>query len=59
MKNLRIQVVHRGEKKPKHKVSKLHKLPASQSGFEKDGKTITVAQYFQESYNMRLEFPGL
>lgn len=53
MKNLRIQVVHRGEKKPKHKVSKLHKLPASQSGFEKDGKTITVAQYFQESYNMR------
>lgn len=33
--------------------------PASVHSFEKDGKKITVAQYYREVYKITLKFPNL
>ncbi len=60
LKNIRINVTHRGEKKPKFKIEKLAREPANHEMFEdRDGKTHNVAQYFQKTYNIRLEYPNL
>jgi len=60
LKNIRIRVTHRGDKKPKFKIEKLAKEPANREMFEdRDGKSHNVAQYFQKTYNMRLEYPNL
>lgn len=59
-KNLRIMVTHRGDKKPKYKIIKLSREPASRLSFtDQDGNSRTVAEYMQKQYNLRLEFPNM
>lgn len=59
-RNLKIFVTHRGEKKPKYKIAKLSREPASRLTFQdSDGNSKSVAQYFQEHHNIRLEFPNM
>ncbi|CAO3703942.1 unnamed protein product [Rhizopus stolonifer] len=60
LKTLRIQVIHRGEKKLKYKITKLTPTPADQTTFKNDsGIEMTVADYFSKQYNQRLNFPFL
>ncbi|KAG1217813.1 hypothetical protein G6F35_008831 [Rhizopus arrhizus] len=60
LKSLRIQVVHRGDKKLKYKINKLTPSPADHTSFKDDtGAEITVANYFAKQYNKRLSCPFL
>ncbi|OBZ91340.1 Protein argonaute 1 [Choanephora cucurbitarum] len=60
LKTLRIQVVHRGEKRLKYKINKLTPSPAEKTTFKDEaGNEITVANYFAKQYNKRLNFPFL
>src|SRR2546423_5941309 len=53
LKNLKIYVTHRGSKR-RLRISKLTNTPASDTKFETDGRTTTIASYFQEVYGSRL-----
>ncbi|KAI8093873.1 Piwi domain-containing protein [Halteromyces radiatus] len=61
LKNLEIVVVHRGaEKRLKYKINKLTPTSVENTVFKDDlGNEMTVAQYFQKTYNRRLAFPFL
>ncbi|KAI9272608.1 Piwi domain-containing protein [Sporodiniella umbellata] len=60
LKALKIQVVHRGDKRLKYKVTKLTPSPAESTTFKDDaGNEMTVANYFAKQYNRRLNFPFL
>ncbi|KAI9320095.1 Piwi domain-containing protein [Dichotomocladium elegans] len=60
LKGLKIQVVHRGERNRKYKVTKLTPSPAERTTFkDQDGNEMSVAAYFSKQYNMRLAFPFL
>ncbi|RCI01857.1 eukaryotic translation initiation factor 2C, 3 [Rhizopus stolonifer] len=60
IKSLRIQVIHRGDKKLKYKISKLTPSSAEQTTFKDASETeLTVANYFAKQYNKRLNFPFL
>ncbi|KAG1144877.1 hypothetical protein G6F37_004077 [Rhizopus arrhizus] len=60
LKSLRIQVIHRGDKKLKYKINKLTPSPADHTSFKDDtGAEITVANYFAKQYNKRLSCPFL
>ncbi|KAI8099370.1 Piwi domain-containing protein [Halteromyces radiatus] len=61
LKNLKIIVVHRGaEKQLKYKINKLTPTSAENTLFKgKDGNEMTVAHYFQQTYNRRLAYPFL
>ncbi|KAI8092854.1 Piwi domain-containing protein [Halteromyces radiatus] len=61
LKNLKIVVVHRGaEKRLKYKINKLTPTSVEDTVFkDKLGNEITVAQYFQKTYNRRFAYPFL
>ncbi|PKK67969.1 Piwi-domain-containing protein [Rhizophagus irregularis] len=59
IRNLKIRVNHRAEARTSSKIERLTQTPASRTMFEKDGNTIDVATYFQNTYNMRLIYPFL
>ncbi|KAG1056148.1 hypothetical protein G6F46_003280 [Rhizopus delemar] len=60
LKALRIQVIHRGDKKLKYKINKLTPSPADHTSFkDESGADITVANYFAKQYNKRLSYPFL
>ncbi|EIE85427.1 hypothetical protein G6F46_009276 [Rhizopus delemar] len=60
LKPLRIQVVHRGEKKPRYKITKLTLSSAESTNFKlEDGTETSVANYFVKQYNRRLNYPFL
>ncbi|CAO0794814.1 unnamed protein product [Mucor circinelloides] len=60
LKALRIQIVHRGEKKLKYKITKLTPSPADRTVFKDEaGNEMTVANYFAKQYNKRLNYPFL
>ncbi|KAI8986394.1 Piwi domain-containing protein [Pilobolus umbonatus] len=60
LKTLRVQVVHRGDKKLKYKIEKLTPSAADRTMFKDDaGNEQSVAQYFAKQYNKRLAFPFL
>ncbi|KAG2198826.1 hypothetical protein INT47_000742 [Mucor saturninus] len=60
LKALRIQVVHRGDKKLKYKVTKLTPSAADRTSFKDEaGNEMTVADYFMKQYNKRLNYPFL
>ncbi|GBC16598.2 Piwi domain-containing protein [Rhizophagus irregularis DAOM 181602=DAOM 197198] len=60
IKNLKIRVNHRAETRTSSfKIEKLTQTPASSTMFEKDGNTINVGTYFQNTYNKRLIYPFL
>ncbi|KAI8647337.1 Piwi domain-containing protein [Parasitella parasitica] len=60
LKVLKIQVVHRGERKIKYKITKLTPSPADRTVFKDEaGNEQTVADYFAKQYNKRLNYPFL
>jgi eukaryotic translation initiation factor 2C len=60
LKSLRIQVIHRGDKKLKYKVTKLTPSSAERTVFKDENQNeMTVANYFAKQYNKRLSFPFL
>lgn len=60
-KNVKIMVVHRGtDKQYKYKITNLTPSPASETMFtNNDGEQVSVASYFQSTYNRRLAAPFL
>ena len=60
-KNLKVYVTHRGENDSKRRlrISKLTKTSASDTKLESDGKTTTIASFFQEVYGINLRHPFL
>ncbi|KAI8092845.1 Piwi domain-containing protein [Halteromyces radiatus] len=61
LKNLKIVVVHRGaDKRLEYKINKLTSTSVENTVFkDKLGNEITVAQYFQKTYNRRFAYPFL
>ncbi|KAI7849000.1 Piwi domain-containing protein [Circinella umbellata] len=60
IKGLQIQIVHRGEKKFKYKITKLTPSSVEKTKFkDQDGNEMSVSQYFTKRYNMRLNYPFL
>ncbi len=55
----RVEVTHRGESKRKYKVIGLGASADQLSFATEDGSKKTVAQYFQEKYNIQLRYPQL
>ncbi len=48
------------DRRPPRVIKKLTKAGANQLSFKmRDGKTITVAQYFEKTHNYRLQFPDI
>ncbi|KAJ3275401.1 hypothetical protein HDV01_000693 [Terramyces sp. JEL0728] len=50
---------HRGDQKQRFSIKRLSKDSALSMRFEKDGKQISVADYFQDEFNLRLRYPNL
>jgi len=60
IKSLKIQVIHRGDKKLKYKIDKLTPSSADRTVFKDDaGNEMSVAAYFAKQYNHRLAYPFL
>ncbi|KAI8979788.1 Piwi domain-containing protein [Mycotypha africana] len=60
LKNVYINVIHRGEKKLKYRVTKLTPSPADRTMFKDEaGNEMSVADYFAKQYNKRLALPFL
>jgi hypothetical protein len=61
IKGLKIRVTHRGEvvSKKTFKISKLTPSSANDTRFEVDGTAMSVSEYFQKTYNRRLNYPFL
>lgn len=58
MKGIKIRVTHRGERQPKFKIERLSSKAADYLTFrnEKEGKDVSVVDYFVQQYNRQLEF---
>jgi eukaryotic translation initiation factor 2C len=58
-RGIKFFIKYRGPVKEKqfHLVTSLSKESARGKKFEREGKTISVADYFQMTYNVRLRFP--
>jgi hypothetical protein len=60
LKGVRIQVVHRAEKKFKYKITKLAPTTPDTTVFSKEeGSQITISDYFLRRYNKLLNYPFL
>jgi hypothetical protein len=60
LKGVRIQVVHRAEKKFKYKITKLAPTTPGTAAFSnEEGNQITISDYFLRRYNKRLNYPFL
>lgn len=60
LRSARVEVTHRGESKRKYKVLGLSPVSARELTFSReDGSKQSVADYFQEKYNVTLQFPQL
>ncbi|CAG8799177.1 1648_t:CDS:2, partial [Racocetra persica] len=61
LKGIKVRVTHRGDRKPVIKVERLSSKAADDLYFknEKEGRDMSVAEYFDKNYNRRLEFKSL
>uniref|UniRef100_U9UWV0 Piwi-domain-containing protein n=1 Tax=Rhizophagus irregularis (strain DAOM 181602 / DAOM 197198 / MUCL 43194) TaxID=747089 RepID=U9UWV0_RHIID len=61
IKNLKIRVTHRGElvSKKNFKISKFTPSSADNTKFDSNGVTMSVSEYFQKTYNRRLNYSFL
>jgi len=59
VRGLRFFIKYRGQAREKqiHMATYLARESALQKRFENDGQTMTVAEYFQKTYNIRLRHP--
>lgn len=58
LKFLRVSVTHQSQKR-QYRVEKLTQKPASQISFDVEGRKISIAQYFKETYKYTLKYPNL
>jgi eukaryotic translation initiation factor 2C len=60
IKGVNVVTTHRGDQKQRFRVSKLSRETAHSMKFEdKDKKTISVAEYFETEYQVKLRYPHL
>jgi eukaryotic translation initiation factor 2C len=59
MKNLEVVTKHRGGAEDKYVIDKFEYKSARNLTFEKDGKTISIYDYFARMFNVRLSYPDL
>ncbi|KAI9246911.1 Piwi domain-containing protein [Phascolomyces articulosus] len=60
LRNVEVETSHRGEKKRKYKIHKLTPSTPDKTKFKTDdGRELTITQYFQQQYNLRLKYPFL
>lgn len=59
MRKLHVVASHRGGAKDKYVIERFVYQGARDVKFEKDGKTISVYDYFAKEFNLRLQFPDL
>ncbi|KAJ3271560.1 hypothetical protein HDV01_006522 [Terramyces sp. JEL0728] len=59
LKGVNCITTHRGEMKQRFNIKKISKDSAASMMFEKDGKTVSVKQYFESEFNIRLKFPNM
>lgn len=59
IRGLKVQVTHRGNMRRKYRVVGLSKTPTSATFFESRDAKISVAEYFQKQYDIRLRYPEL
>lgn len=60
LKNLKIRVVHRGDRRLKFRISRLTPSSAGRTTFmDQAGNEMTEADYFLRQYNKRLNYPFL
>ncbi|DBA02257.1 TPA: hypothetical protein N0F65_007667 [Lagenidium giganteum] len=60
IRGVKVQVTHRPGIKRAYRVNGLTKTSARDTTFEDDqGRRVSVEQYFQKAYNVRLRYPGL
>ncbi|CAE6524743.1 unnamed protein product [Rhizoctonia solani] len=59
LKGLRIAITYLTGKRPEKSIFGLTDKPASQFMFESNGKKISVADYFKQTYKKQLQFPQL
>ncbi|CAG8456577.1 23500_t:CDS:10 [Dentiscutata erythropus] len=61
LKGIKIRVTHRGDRKLVIKVERLSSKAADDLYFknEKEGRDMSVSEYFEKNYNRRLEFKSL
>ncbi|CAI2165275.1 17043_t:CDS:2 [Funneliformis geosporum] len=60
LKGLKIHVTQRGDGSERtYKIIKLTNTSASNTRFDFDGSSIDIASYFQNTFNMSLQFPSL
>ncbi|CAG8574105.1 6595_t:CDS:2 [Acaulospora colombiana] len=61
LKGLQIRVTHRGEQasRRKYKITALTPGPTSSINFDQDGRQISIAAYFYQTYRRRLDFQNL
>ena len=60
LKGVMVRTTYRGEMKLRFKINGVSNLPAKEIMFEnRDGKSISIVDYFKEVYNITLKYPYL
>lgn len=59
MRKLHVVAKHRGGKLDYYVIDRFHFQSARDYKFEKDGKSVSVYDYFAKEFNVRLQFPEL
>ncbi|KAJ3325485.1 hypothetical protein HDV06_004344 [Boothiomyces sp. JEL0866] len=59
LKGVNCVTTHRGDRKQRFNIKKISTETANTMKFEKDGKVISVCEYFEKDLNIRLKFPNL
>ncbi|KAI3632979.1 hypothetical protein MIR68_009054 [Amoeboaphelidium protococcarum] len=59
VRHLKVQLTHRSDFKRTIRVMDVSQDPVASCMFNADGKTISVADYFRDTYNVQLRYPNL
>lgn len=59
MKKLHVVAYHRGKEVDQYVIERFFYKTARDSKFEKDGKMVSVYDYFAQAFNVRLQYPDL
>jgi len=59
LKGVRVVTTHRSDLKQSFKIAAVSQCPASEFTFEYEGRQISIVEYFQTQYGLRLQYPWL
>ena len=59
LKGVNVVTTHRGDLKQRFRIGKVSDKSCSQLTFDMDGRTISIAQYFEQQLNYKLKYPEL